>query len=617
MTTPLGVTYYPSCLVNLRIRFDEAYTTPQDISTFSQNTVPDQIANMPAQGAMVVNAAANVTGSHVLGRVPIKASVELQGVRKPGKFTLTFDYRVLPIDPRLIRSTGVEIYMDSVEANNFATGVVGPTVSNDVRTSQITAAQRTSALRPTVDNLVLQGLVDSWRVEHSATGSIAILEGRDMTGLFLNTPITPEMVAKLDLAQPIDKVVKDIAYRVNGWAGQMNVNASIPSTWPGGKVPELAQSDEIDVSVPRVRRSAKTGKFLRRSPGSKTDKLNFWDLITRYCGFVGAVPYLTVSNKFNGENQGYKPTIMIVPQQSLYDSLPLENVKNVTAPFKGKAPRKDDDGRPFKVRRLMFGRNIENLNIERKFQGITARAVRVVCYDTSSGQRGKGRLLEAISTARKTYAEQQGFAPAKDEEAAGRSGVTPSGLLGAKDVYTIQVHGVKNQKQLQQLADGLYNEIMRGETGGNVKTRSLSSFGAGNEDPDLIRIRPMDGITIMVDSRLLSERAPSVSPLTKEWQASADEWEAQLRRELGDVNLARAIVATSRNSLVAYHMTYRVNAVRFDWDIKSGISLALDFHNYVVPRNSTMGSLPIATPEERNRAATAVPPVNPTAAVKE
>lgn len=429
-----------------------------------------------------------------------------------------------------------------------------------------------------------------------------------MTGLFLNTPITPEMVAGLDLAQRIDSVILQIVNKISGWAKKINVTAMPPECWPKGQVPSLAKLDDLDASVPRVRKSAKTGKILRRSPGSRTDKLNFWDLITKYCGFIGAVPYFTVqpvANAGPGAAQ-YMPTIMIAPQRSLYDAYPLVQT-STPSPFAGNALRTDDQGQQFKVRRLMFGRNIEDLNVERKFQGITARAVRVVCYDSGSNQPGKARLLEAISTDRQTFAEQQGFAVARDKEAAGRSGVTPSGEYGAKDVLTIQMHGIKDKAQLQQIADGLYNEIMRGETGGSVKTRSLSSFGAGNEDPDLIRIRPMDGIALMVDARLLSQRAPSVSPLNNEWQQSADEWQAQLTKELGDANLASAIVSTTRNSLVAYNTTYRVNAVRFDWDIKSGISLSLDFHNYVIPRNDIMPSLPVATPAAIRAAAKGVP----------
>lgn len=608
--SPLGVTYYPSCLVNLRVRFDEAYLSEQDIPSYDPDTVPEgQLAQLPLQGSMqMLDKSINKQGSHVIGRMPIKASVELQGVRKPGKFTLTFDYRVLPIDPRLIRSTGVEIYMDSVTADNFAAGIPGPTIPNQDRSSQLTAAQRLSAVRPSADNLVLQGLVDSWRVEHSANGSIAILEGRDMTGLFLNTPITPKMVAGLKLDDRIDNVVRNIAYKMDGWFGKIGVQPSPAECWPEGEIPSLAKLNQIDVSVPRVRISAKTGKVLRRSPGSQADKLNFWDLITRYCALVGAVPYFTVQPLPNADpfQSIYQPCIMIAPQRSLYDQLGLSN-RNTPSPFQGGAWRTDDQGRQFKIRRLMFGRNIEDMSLERKFQGITARAVKVVSYDSGSPHRGPARLLEVMSTDRKTYAEIQ--AVATDNEAAGRSGVTPNGELGAKDIMTVYVKGVRDKKQLQQIADGLYEEIMRGETGGNVKTRSLSSFGAGNEDPDLIRIRPLDGIALMVDSRELSTRAPSVSPLNDEWKKSDAAWKAQLTQQLGDPNLAEAIVSTSRNNLTQYHTTYRVNAVRFDWDIKSGIAIALDFHNYVIPRNSINPALPVAAPEKLRAAGSSVPVV--------
>lgn len=601
--SPLGVTYYPSCVVNMRVKFDEAYQigAGKDIASYAKEALSKQgpILSLPQQGAgLSLKDDINAEGSHITARIPIKASVELSGIRKPGKFSLTFDFRVLPIDPRLVRSAAVEIYMDSVSAANFAAGVTAPSMPGGERISQITTASRLSAITPTVENLVLQGLVDSWRVQHTTNGSLVFMEGRDMTGLFLNTPITPEMVKNLDLSKPIDKVVEHIAYSLNGWNKKIAIVASPDAEWPQGKVPSLAKMGQLDAGVPRVRYSAR-GKKLRRSPGARVDKLNFWDLITRYCGFVGAVPYFTVVPIQNSDPRvaQYMPCIRIVPQRNLYDQLQLTAAgEAMPAPFRGGTARNDDRGSPFKVRRLLFGRNIEELNLERKFMGITARAVKVICYNPGSNGSGPARLMEAISTDRQSFAQAQGAAPiATDTEAAGRSGVTPNGEYGAKDMLVLQVNGVKSQADLQQLADGYYNEIMRGEMGGNVKTRSLSSFGAGNEDPDLIRIRPMDGIALMVDSRALSSLAPSVSPLNSQAQMSDGALEAELTKQLGDPNLASAIVATSRNSAVEYHTTYRVNAVKFDWDVKSGISVALDFHNYVIPRNSIYPTIPMAT----------------------
>jgi len=195
--SPLGVTYYPSCVVNMRVKFDEAYQAGagRSITSYTKEELSKGgiILDLEEQGAgMALDLNANAEGSHITARIPIKASVELAGMRKPGKFSLTFDYRVLPIDPRLVRSAAVEIYMDSVPAGDFAQGVLQ--TAGEERVSQITTARRKSALMPSVDNLVLQGLMDSWRVQHTSSGSLVHIEGRDMTGLFLNTPITTEMV---------------------------------------------------------------------------------------------------------------------------------------------------------------------------------------------------------------------------------------------------------------------------------------------------------------------------------------------------------------------------------------------------------------------------------------
>jgi len=73
-----------------------------------------------------------------------------------------------------------------------------------------------------------------------------------------------------------------------------------------------------------------------------------------------------------------------------------------------------------------------------------------------------------------------------------------------------------------------------------------------------------------------------------------------------DDNLARAVAYSSRNAIMELHNTFRVNAVKFDWDINSGIAVAFDFHNYVMPRNSvqpTPTALPVAPPGREGKAA--------------
>lgn len=588
----LGGTYYPSCVVNLMLRFDENFSIDAKLTPGASTPAPTGSPNPPSMSTGTPLFGANVTrpGSSLIGRIPKTASIELPGLRRPGSFSLTFDYRDLPIDPRLVRAVGVEIFLDTVTANDFAAGIVHLGTDGQ-RASTPTAQRRLSAVNQSPDNLVLKGVVDNWHVSHGTSGSTATIEGRDLVGLFLNTPLAPEKLEDLRLDAPIDDVIRQLVNKISDWAQNLDVVASPAQAWPDSAVPKLANIEELNPNMPRVREQAE-GKKPRRSAGADQVKLNFWDLITRYCGLVGAVPYCTVApNATRTADQGYKTTLMIVPQWGLYDYL---SAGKASSPFRGGRRSSPD-----KVRRLMFGRNIEELTWERKFQGITARAVKVICYNPSSKERGAAKVLTATSESGQSFAARQGMAPpvAVDKAAASRSGVAPNGEASEDDVLQIYVKGVTDQAQLQTLANGLYEEIMRGELGGSVKTRALASFGGNNQDPDLLYIRPRDPLTISVDIRPNTAQVPNVSTpaaLIDQARSSIARLEQQITQRTGDAVLAKAVAYSSRSAVAELQNTFRVNAVRFDWDIASGVSVSLDFHNYVMARNAIMNTPPAA-----------------------
>jgi len=588
----LGGTYYPSCAVNLMIRFDENFSVDAQLNAQAATpaTTGSPAPATMSTGTPLFGANNQSPGSSLLGRIPKTASIELPGLRRPGSFSLTFDYRDLPIDPRLVRSVGVEIYLDTVSAANFAAGVVQTSPQAGQRASTAPATRRISAINQSPNNLVLKGVVDNWHVTHGTSGSTATIEGRDLVGLFLNTPLAPEKLEDLKLDAPIDEVVRQIVNKISDWSKNLDVKAEAASKWPDGEIPKLANIEELNPTLPRVRESAKSKNAKankpRRAAGAEPVKLNFWDLITRYCGLVGAVPYYTVApDAARTENNGYKATLMIAPQWGLYDYLPGGNAPS---------PFRQDRSSVGKVRRLMFGRNIEELTWERKFQGITARAVKVICYNPSSKARGAARVMMASSTDKQSYASMQGMAPlANNTAAAGRSGVSPNGEASEDDVLQLYVKGVTDQAQLQTLANGLYEEIMRGELGGSVKTRTLASFGGSNEDPDLLYMRPRDALALSVDIRPLSARAPNVSSSSgpiDQARSDVNTLESELQSRGLDANLARAVAYSSKSAVAELQNTFRVNAVRFDWDVASGVSVSLDFHNYVMARNAIMNS---------------------------
>lgn len=650
MSADIGGTYYPACIVNLLIRFDEAFNadariearvidlqSPSKIgptgaeinaslSNFDLST-PSEISNPTTSGsgklpvgAQLFDANANQKGSSILGRIPLRASVELNNIRKPGTFNLTFDYKDLPIDPRLVRAVGVEIFMDTVAAEDFAAGIAaGSTAQVAPSTKKLNGFV---PFKATPGNLVLKGIVDEWSVSHGTSGSTATISGRDMTGVLMNTPVTPKMlqVMATQMNNTIDKVVRGLISSVGTWAGYIEVDVAKPEEWPNKQIPYVANIGKLDPLLfldeedasntgkkPRSRISVQNG-LPRISAGAHQDKLNVWDLITRYCNVVAAVPYFTIEH--DAASNSYKSVLIIRPQWGLYDyysanpNLDSFPQSSAPSPFKNGKVR-NVDGNYFKVRKLSYGRNIEELTLERKYQGITARAVEVVSYNSSSTAKGPDRLLSAISGLKKSYLEKAGvasqIAPLDSSPVAGE---VPSGLSKQDEVLRVEVRGITDIKQLQTLADGLYEEIMRGETGGSVRTRTLASFGGNNEDPDLLRIRPRDPLELSVDIRtggslptgttntVIGQAAKEVSALEKE-----------IFERTKDRNLARAVAYSSRNAVAQLQNAFRVNSVSFDWDVNSGISISIDFHNYIVARDSVLDtSLPAPAGAPKDRA---------------
>jgi len=570
-----GDVLYPSTVVNLRLRFDETFRVQDDIpepgpqggdptAVSTPASAPSPATNRRAPRVSLGQAFVDKPGEHlpntrplitqmgksnlsfVQNRVPKSASVELPGYRTAGKFSLEFDWRELPIDPRLVRSAGIEIFMGSVRAANFARGMV----------SQESSGRRPSILADMPDSqMVLAGIVDNWFVTHTENGSMVKIDGRDLRGLFLDSPVDPKVMTKLDLRQPVNLVVRAILDKHP--AGQEMQVLVHPQDWPGQRIPPVLDKDGLT----RVRREA-NGEGAS-SGGGGGDDLNVWDLITRYCFLVGAVPF------FRGRN------LVIRPSRSLFDlSKPkFDPLDHTFRPEK----RVDDDGNAFTERKMVFGRNIKEIAFERKLSGVKVPVVEIISFDTSSTARGGGKLLT----------EQW---PPKDEKLALASGVLPSGEVAQTDKLKISVPGIRDRAKLLGIAKNIYEEVGRGELGGFCATSQLASFKGDNDDPDLTRLRPGDPVEFSVDARQLANRAPNVSTFTDSNRRPFDEEVKAIKEALsgktgiGDVNLARVIVASARSRVVDLLRTFRVSNVVMSWSLDAGIQISFDFQNYFVPR---------------------------------
>jgi hypothetical protein len=577
--------YYPSMVCNFRIRFDEALSVNTSLPT--PGTVPQGAAGAAAGNPQTGAGVSALVGqadklSQILGIVPKNCSVELPGYRQAGKFNLEMDFRDLPLDPRVVRTCYIEFHLGAVPASDFADGMVSGypnTVSGSGtppkrRKSIIDTRDSAGAIRQ--DTLVMTGLVDNFTVEHTERGSMIHMEGRDLRGLLLDTYVTAAALAQLKLDQPINTIVEQILsihpmLKYDPQTKQGVIVAVDSSEWPGQKIP----SPGVAGNLTRVQLGSSGAKPMVHNQGDP-QKLSFWDMITQYCYLVNTIPYF-VGN-----------VLRLRPATSLWD-MKLNEVSfnpNVKTPFKDGQPRTLTTGQgaaqtktPIKHRYMIYGRDILTLKFERKLGGTKVPSVQVVCVDTGSTARGKQRLLTA------TFPDDNpSGVQATKLKSSKVTSVSPSGQVTQQDVLRIPVHGISSKAQLMVLAQNIREEIGRNEVGGAISTKSLASFGGNNADPDLLRLRVGDAVELAVDASNLQSYPPVVSELNQQNSRGFEEQVKALTARIGDANLARVLVATSRGSVQELQRIFRVADIRYSWNAESGVAIDFDFSNYVEVR---------------------------------
>lgn len=544
--------YYPAMVAHVTLRFDEAISL-----------VKPGDSGQPSLEPLVVPGGDGLV--YALNLVPLRASVELAGIRQAWTFNLEFNFRDLPIDPRLLSAAAVELHLGTVPAEDFASGMSRHAYLAG-RASKLRT--RTDGGDPNEETLLFYGTCDTWAVRHGEDGSRVTLEGRDLRGMMLDGEVNMKLLADVDLKQDIVDVVASIIALVPGELGLDIMVMTIPDEWPGGVVPSPGTSD----GMTRVR-SGSGGDGGGGGGGKGGGSVSYWDIIVQYCYLVGAIP------TFSGRDIWVRPAKDVFQQLVDPSSIPFKGMRERAVTYAGG----EDDGvvdldvapEYLHVRRLVYGRDVKEVGFERKYGGIKVPIVEVCAVDDRA--RGAGKFMLAQW-------------PPKDSD-----------LAKAKGENKIRIpppHGVRDMAQLTEIARNAYEEIGRGEVGGSCTTKHLASFGGDNEDPDLLRLRPGQAVEFAVDSRPLASRAPLVAELADQERRSFDEQVEHVRKRLGeaegvplgDATLARAIVSSARGNVAEALQYFRTATVRYDFDADSGVQVAFDFQNYIVSRNKAEGT---------------------------
>lgn len=466
------------------------------------------------------------------GIIPMRMSVERNGFRFADTATITINWKDVPFDPRIVRAAGVELVMGAVKGSEFAAGYAGRKLPSGLPASTLNT-DTGQKLGGSFTNFV--GWVDDWGLKHGDKADTVVLECRDYTALFLDTPMTPG--DGIDLSKPFIEGIQE-------FIDQYPVVAGMPVIF--GDVGEDPRVDPPapGQNIPPQNKSRKGKKAKRKRSGSQ--KMSLWDHITDVTVAFGFVPIV----------RGYQ--LRIIDPRTRLGSL------DTPAP-----------------RRMVFGRNLETLEFDRKLGGNKVPIVEVRAYDptikrvrwarwpTDTGQPKSG--IGGI-TARppKAFPNQP----------------TPSGAVADErvSIFTLD-RAILGVGSLERLARQMYNQIGRQEIEGNFTTKEISSWNLNEdrpfpvEDADLLDLHSGEPVELLVAPR--DPRFPEETPNSSAAVAALPERsrEDYLVRQGFSQDTARNFARLQEAA--AFQTVFRANNVRIEMDNESGMAITVDFINFI------------------------------------
>ena len=485
----------------------------------------------------------------VLTMLPVSCQIRRTGIRDADEWEIEIDYRDLPLDPRAVRAVGCEITIGTVIADEYEAGMLGAKRDDGTPTS-VVARQTGDFVLGSTTRMV--GFADEWDVGYSATnGDTVKLSGLDVGALPRNTPLPQGL--NINLALPIDK-------GVSGLLDEFASMKGIQVIYEGVGEPPIPG----DI-MPRARKARK-GKSARKVR-SGNQEMSVWDHITDVTVSLGFVPI------FNG----------------------FELRISEPRTFFANADNK---------RSMVYGRNLDNLELARKLSGLNVPTIEIRCYDP---QIGRTRWARAPEVAGKP---SSGIYTSTDRPplASRANNVSPAGT--AQDtIKVLTVKGVTDNAFLERIAQNSFDQIGRQEIEGNFSTIEITSFRS-EEEGDLLNMQAGEPMEILIDappsdadqlagSALSAAGGAIGGPVAQATaQASTSAPTTTDLQELTAMSIARRaeyLIGIGWNPVVAQRMSqamdsvafnsvFRVQDVVINWSSNEGLKIQCGFYNFIVVR---------------------------------
>lgn len=470
------------------------------------------------------------------GVIPHSVDLERNSFRKPDTCKIDIRFVDLPFDPRVMRSIAVDVYIGTVSAEEFAAGIAGG--SRDASTGG------TEPLNVVADgyidengnqrsNLRFEGWVDAYEMKWSKDGDqIVSLECRDSTALLMLIDVPTK--GSVDKDKPIDEAVADYLSQfpmLEGLIIEYRPQGARDADTP----PRLGKLLAKTAFQPHIGPAPAKG-----GGAAGGENLNVWDYLTDIAGAIGHT--IRVEGR-----------LIII--QRLRDILDGQAERRPDDPYRTRKLKSRD----YPNRTMIFGRNILNLTVRKEFMKKAPTNIQINVYSTRRKKLLRARFPE------KADAQQVIARPGAD-------------TTDTKWTVLPGPPGIEDEKVLKWIAEDVYNSLGRNEVQIELDTENLSSFGGGNEDPDLLDMLPGDTIELLVNH---DEDYSTANELTT--KSSIYERNREMMKLLGYDDGTAAGYAkayTDKN----FQRLFRLREAKFTWSAEEGISIAMQLANYIEAR---------------------------------
>lgn len=395
---------------------------------------------------------------------PTRSNRRINSYRKADELDLTFEWKSMPFDSRLIRAVLCFHYEGTVPADAWATGARELSPASPSPSGYLVPA--------TSDNLRWVGTIDEVSDSHGDGGDVLTMKGRDLTSILIDTKYPAQLSpARIPSGSTILQIIQAILETNDLFE---LIRGPFLRT-QNGTLPQLDPARFPRRLVPAKERH-RGGAFALRYPPKSAGKSSYWDVITDLCVSHGLRPAIE------------KDMLVLSEPRILYAVRQPDQVASPGTPT-FPTPYRLGIGDRFPIRRMVYGDNVGALRFHRKLGRIKAPAVEVVAMDPDAA-RADQRLIKVRH-------------PPKTKSGRRANNVDPTGEKPSETVHRVPIKGVVDRTQLLNIAKQIYEGMGRQELGVVIETDDPASYSDvpafdPNEDPDLLAVRSGDPVRLLV-----------------------------------------------------------------------------------------------------------------------